>query len=382
MVSQNAMLVVLNYSPTEGEAGVPIAVDIDLCTTMQSGDGKMPPMKLRLVIGRTALPTIVRDLSPPANIEGNNDGPEQPHGRSVFRLRVTANAPDYFGARFPEQQSVPLTLQAIGPVSPNDVIDQVIFGSFTYWGPSTSICPDLILPTDGAVAAVVKGSPTQMSGVKRPREQDDYREASRPIPPPPVPTTANPTALSLTRPEVELSLMRTTSVPRNQTGVVEAKLEWVVTDDCPHPKDMEQQNTWLVRIYSTFQPFFIILVPGHRENIVPVDDSCVFVVGKSAVFFKSHAKRSPKKTLTRPISSSRVFIGRKTVVATSPLWTSFTCWSVLSARRSLLRRKTAYVGTWKGSNLSPLPSTVLDAIGSSRGSWTSPHQSRGISRKT
>ena len=134
LVSQKGMLVVLNHSPTEGEEGVPIAVDIDLCTTGESGDGELPPMKLRLVIGRTALPTTVRDLSP-SNLETSNG---QTFSRSVFRLRVTANAPDYAGARYSEQMAVPLTLQAIGPASPNDVLDQVIFGSFTYWGSSAS----------------------------------------------------------------------------------------------------------------------------------------------------------------------------------------------------------------------------------------------------
>jgi hypothetical protein len=137
IISQKGMLVVSNYSPSEGEGGVPIAVDVQLFWPENPGDGEFPPMKLRLVTGRTAIPTFVQRLNLP-NSESNDGHPSK---RSVTRLRATANVPDYAGTRYLEHTSVPLTLQAVSPSPPNDVLDQVIFGTFTYWGPRTSSFP-------------------------------------------------------------------------------------------------------------------------------------------------------------------------------------------------------------------------------------------------
>lgn len=240
LVSQSGMLVVLSYSPAEGEEGVPIAVDIELVTAGSSGNDEPPPIKLRIVIGRTALPTTVRDLSPPHDESGNG----QPHGKGVYRLRVTANAPDYKGARYPEQMSVPLTLQAIGPASQDSTIDQVIFGSFAYWE-SSMFASFLVHASLTDVPTDDKSSPKRPLRVKRSRDCDDFpQETGRLAPQMRAPPTANPDVLTIARPDVELSLMRTTSVPRNRTDVVEATLEWVVTDDCPDPGEMEDRNDW------------------------------------------------------------------------------------------------------------------------------------------
>ena len=104
---------------------------------------------------------------------------------------------------------------------------------------ATVLCADI--PTG------VDSSPAQALSIKRAREHDDFpQEAGRPAPLAPKCeiTTADPSVLAINRPGVELSLMRTTSVPRNQTGVVEARLEWVVTKECPHPRDIEVQRNW------------------------------------------------------------------------------------------------------------------------------------------
>jgi hypothetical protein len=88
---------------------------------------------------------------------------------------------------------------------------------------------------------------TQLIGFKRPREfEDSTQDVGRPTPSPPdrEVLTANPSSLALRRPDLEVGLVRTTSVSRNLAGVVEARLEWDVTDELLHPREIGLQKNW------------------------------------------------------------------------------------------------------------------------------------------
>ncbi|KLO19556.1 hypothetical protein SCHPADRAFT_67333 [Schizopora paradoxa] len=136
IVSERGMLVVHGYSPLEGEAEALLTVNAE----MRVGDGldpsdpvvpntdSQPDLKLRIVLGRTALRTFVRDTV--YRLENDPNGGET----KVFKLRICAQIPTYQECQFTEQAAVPITLQTLteGAV----VYDSVTFGTFTYWQPS------------------------------------------------------------------------------------------------------------------------------------------------------------------------------------------------------------------------------------------------------
>lgn len=145
IVSERGMLVVHGYSPLEGEAEALLTVHAE----MRVGDAldpsdpvvpntdSQPDLKLRIVLGRTALRTFVRESV--LRLEDDPNGGDKK--QRVFMMRICAQIPSYPEARFPEQPVVPMTLQILTPGS--EVYDSVTFGTFTYWQPSASFpaCP-------------------------------------------------------------------------------------------------------------------------------------------------------------------------------------------------------------------------------------------------
>lgn len=141
IVSKSGMIVVLDYSPTEGESRVPIMVNVQLRAGPELvGEAQRhaafdssaePDIKLRIVIGRTALPTTIRELPVPApDTELYRNAPK------LHRLRVCAYAPPLSDVRFPDSLCVPLTIQVM--VGQTDVFESLSFGTFTYWEPGES----------------------------------------------------------------------------------------------------------------------------------------------------------------------------------------------------------------------------------------------------
>ncbi|KAE9401568.1 hypothetical protein BT96DRAFT_880148 [Gymnopus androsaceus JB14] len=106
--SNKGMIQVLEYSPKEGEKGVPITVRLDF------NHSSPEAVYLRLVVGTRALSTRVRELS----------------DVTCGRWQLDATAPSFESPNFGSDK-VPLSVQALDKDSL--VIDTVTFGDFSYW---------------------------------------------------------------------------------------------------------------------------------------------------------------------------------------------------------------------------------------------------------
>ena len=129
-VSQSGMIVVRGYTPSEGEANIPITVEVELIPdddeTGSFGHRMLTDnLKLRLVLGCTAVKTtILRTLPGPGEDETTESG------KQILRLRLHGSAPLLSETRC-EKAEVPLTIQAMDGIT--DVVESFTFGTFTYW---------------------------------------------------------------------------------------------------------------------------------------------------------------------------------------------------------------------------------------------------------
>ncbi|THH08142.1 hypothetical protein EW145_g2901 [Phellinidium pouzarii] len=233
LVSESGMIVVVGYTPSEGEANIPITVDVDLRPRESDedtfGHGMSPvSLKLRLVLGRTALKTDVKRLQSMHRLNGAKVTEQD----DVIRLRLYAYTPLHSETRFPEQFCVPVTIQAMD--SETNVLESFTFGSFTYWAPNTVKPANTI---DSAAYAEL----TPSSPLKRKREEDGDAQFAQSVPP----LLANPRkALTVpARAETVLQLVRTTNLDAvsGDTDARVAVLEWVVGDKTLHPNSLDKR---------------------------------------------------------------------------------------------------------------------------------------------
>ena len=102
------LVLVLGWTPTEGEQGQRITVNIDFTRRLDHY------VKLRIVVGRRAIATQVRELTDQSNGRWQLEGIVPPF------VKQRAVSP-----------TVPIAVQA---VNQHDVVLQsVTFGKFTYW---------------------------------------------------------------------------------------------------------------------------------------------------------------------------------------------------------------------------------------------------------
>ncbi|KAI5118068.1 hypothetical protein M0805_006331 [Coniferiporia weirii] len=234
LVSESGMITVIGYTPSEGEANIPITVDIELRSGEKGEETfgynmSLVSMKLRLVLGRTALKTTVKRILPMRTF-GSEEKLEQ---GDVMRLRLYAFAPLHSEVRFPGQFCVPITIQAMD--SATEVIESFTFGSFTYWTPNTVKPANTV---DSYKLPDVSTAPL----LKRKRGDDDARENSETArsesSPPSSPKKA------LTAPRV-FKLVRTTNAPAEalDDGIEThtAVLEWVVGGGALHPNSLDKR---------------------------------------------------------------------------------------------------------------------------------------------
>jgi hypothetical protein len=99
---------VLGYTPGEGEQGIPITANINFSCQVE------PAVRVRLVVGRRAIATQVKELI------------DQTYGR--WQLEGTVPP---FARQRTTSPKVFLTVQAVN--LDNVVLDSVTFGEFTYW---------------------------------------------------------------------------------------------------------------------------------------------------------------------------------------------------------------------------------------------------------
>ncbi|KAF8828966.1 hypothetical protein HHX47_DHR3001044 [Lentinula edodes] len=130
--SSNNMIHVLEYSPHEGEIGVPITVRLHF-----NPNNSSDAVFLRLVVGSTPMPTKVRELS------------ELTYGR----WQLDAIAPAFENPALGSDR-VPLSVEALDKNS--HVIDTVTFGEFAFWTPNSK--PDARLnPPNAAPSSAFVG---------------------------------------------------------------------------------------------------------------------------------------------------------------------------------------------------------------------------------
>lgn len=147
IVSERRMLLVHGYSPLEGEAEALLTVDAE----MRVGDSldpsdpvvpntdSQPDLKLRIVLGKAALRTFVRECVPRLEDDPSGGGQKL----RVFTLRICAQIPTHRESGFePGQPIVPMTLQILANGS--EVYESVTFGTFTYWQPGMSFLAFLL----------------------------------------------------------------------------------------------------------------------------------------------------------------------------------------------------------------------------------------------
>jgi len=106
------MIEVLEYSPNEGEVGVPVVVRIHM------QHDRLVPVYLRIVFGTKALNTIVQECA------------SGPAGTWSLRAEIPPLPPHHIDP----SRKIFLSVQALSEDS--IVIDSVTFGEFYLWGHS------------------------------------------------------------------------------------------------------------------------------------------------------------------------------------------------------------------------------------------------------
>lgn len=115
VTSTVGLIRVHGYTPGEGEQGVPITANISFEYYVE------PTVCVRLVVGRRAIATQVRELADPSHGKWQVEGTVPPPVRQQ-----------------PASPKVLLTVQAVG--ADNIILDSVTFGEFTYWESGEPIC--------------------------------------------------------------------------------------------------------------------------------------------------------------------------------------------------------------------------------------------------
>ncbi|OAX40843.1 hypothetical protein K503DRAFT_781102 [Rhizopogon vinicolor AM-OR11-026] len=108
--SSVGILHVSGYTPPEGEENVPIVVNFNCTADLAAGS------HIRLVVGRRAVGTKVRELEPP--------------GYGHWQLEAAVPP---FARHNSASPNLPLTIQAL--TDDKTLLDSVTFGEFTYWLP-------------------------------------------------------------------------------------------------------------------------------------------------------------------------------------------------------------------------------------------------------
>ncbi|KAL5523995.1 hypothetical protein ACEPAG_8168 [Sanghuangporus baumii] len=239
LVSGRGMIVVLDFTPSEGEADTPVTVNLELRSNAADDkdfgqDMSLTSLKLRLVFGRTAVKTTVRRL-PPLLLTDVKDDPEQ---KPSLHLQLRASAPLHSDVRFPERFCVPLTIQAMD--GSTKVVESFTFGSFTYWAPTTIRPTAMVdLPQLPTVASPVRN--------KRKRVDDDTEQHSlTPGPSQSPPTFGSPRKAFVVPPRADngFKLARTTNLTMEELNGADAQpaiLEWVVDNGMPHPNTLDKK---------------------------------------------------------------------------------------------------------------------------------------------
>lgn len=255
--SSIGILHVLGYTPAEGEQNIPVVVNFK-CTADRAAASH-----IRLVVGRRAVGTKVRELGPT--------------GYGHWQLEATVPP---FSRHNSTSPNLPLTIQALA--DDKTVLDSVTFGEFTYWEPEREKNSTTTMrkhtPSLSSNSSALTGTAPSVA-VSRSESSDRSRRQSKPYSRPSTPASCSdsepsqPQALkSSTRPQPQTQGLRRMrqSIDASEDGATASLDIMVVLDSfCYNWDDLEMQAGRRLVRFSRIRDGNKLLVSAER--ILPGD---------------------------------------------------------------------------------------------------------------
>lgn len=250
--SSIGILHVLGYTPAEGEQNVPVVVNFNCTADLAAGS------HIRLVVGRRAVGTKVRELGPPG------------HGH----WQLEANVP-LFSRHNATSPNLPLTIQALA--DDKTVLDSITFGEFTYWESgreknSTTMMRKHTPSLSSNSSALTRTAPTVAASL--PESSDRLRRRSKPYSRPSTPASSSDSEAgqsqvqkSLTRPQPQTQGLRRMrqAIDISEDGATASLDIMVVLDSfCYNWDDLEMQAGRRLVRFSRIRDGNKLLVSAER----------------------------------------------------------------------------------------------------------------------
>ncbi|KAG1777021.1 hypothetical protein EV702DRAFT_948143, partial [Suillus placidus] len=245
--SSIGILHVLGYTPAEGEQNVPVVVNFNCTADLAVGS------HIRLVVGRRAVGTKVREL--------------EPAGHGHWQLEATV---PLFSRHNSTSPNLPLTIQALA--DDKTLLDSVTFGEFTYWKPGMNAIHTPSLSSNSS--ALTRTAPTVAAS--RSESSDRSRRRSKPYSRPSTPASCSesepgqPQAQKLStrsQPQTQMQGLRRTrqAIDTSEDGAT-ASLDIMVMLDsfCYNWDDLEMQAGRRLVRFSRIRDGNKLLVSAER----------------------------------------------------------------------------------------------------------------------
>ncbi|KAG1878208.1 hypothetical protein F4604DRAFT_1652486 [Suillus subluteus] len=246
--SSVGILHVLGYTPAEGEQNVPVVVNFNCSADLAAGS------HIRLVVGRRAVGTKVRELGPT--------------GYGHWQLEATV---PLFSRHNSTSPNMPLTIQALA--DDKTLLDSVTFGEFTYREPGMNHTPSL----SSNSSALTRTAPTDVSSHSE--SSDRPRRRSKPYSRPSTPVSCSDSEpgqsqaqKSSTRPQPQTQGLRRMrqAIDTAEDGATASLDIMVVLDSfCYNWDDLEMQAGRRLVRFSRIRDGNKLLVSAER--ILPGD---------------------------------------------------------------------------------------------------------------
>lgn len=250
--SSIGILHVLGYTPAEGEQNTSIIVNFN-CTADLA-----PVSHIRLVVGRRAVGTKVRELGPA--------------GYGHWQLEATV---PLFSRHNSASPNLPLTIQALA--NDKKLIDSVTFGELTYWEPereknSNTMMQKHTPSLSSNSSALTRAAPTVAAS--RSESSDRSRRLSKPYSRPSTPTSSSDSEhgqsqaqKSSTRPQPQMQGLRRMrqATDTSEDGATASLDIMVVLDSfCYNWDDLEMQAGRRLVRFSRIRDGNKLLVSAER----------------------------------------------------------------------------------------------------------------------
>ncbi|KIK39675.1 hypothetical protein CY34DRAFT_25159 [Suillus luteus UH-Slu-Lm8-n1] len=250
--SSIGILHVLGYTPAEGEQNISIIVNFNCTADLAAGS------HIRLVVGRRAVGTKVRELGPA--------------GYGHWQLEATV---PLFSRHNSASPNLPLTIQALA--DDKKLIDSVTFGEFTYWEPECEKNSNTMMrkhtpSLSSNSSALTRAAPTVAAS--RSESSDRPRRLSKPYSRPSTPASSSDSEpgqsqaqKSSTRPQPQMQGLRRMrqATDTSEDGATASLDIMVVLDSfCYNWDDLEMQAGRRLVRFSRIRDGNKLLVSAER----------------------------------------------------------------------------------------------------------------------